>query len=136
MFAVYLVFAIGLLVLILGICSMSEPTLGIKNPTLPYQYLSLGLPHQTLLWLSAVLLIWSMAFLVDSSSFLASGTAVNWYFKQDSPFLRSRTRFVTYHMGSVAIGALLSLFFGPLKLLAEILSVQYWITAAGSTRSE
>ena len=74
-------------------------------------------------WLTVLYMLWGMAIIIDTCSFLVSGTAVNWYFRLDNPYLRARLRFFMYHTGSVVKGALLSILFGPLKLISELLSV-------------
>jgi hypothetical protein len=94
----------------------------IKAP--PYQIYMLRPWHKMMTAIWALYTFWGLAFLLDTCSFFVSGTAVNWYFKLDGPYLRCRIRYYMYHTGSVLKGSLLSLIFGPFKLISELLSVK------------
>ena len=51
------------------------------------------------------------------------GAAISWYFQSETPYSDSRNRYVCYHMGSVVMGAFLTVLFGLLKEIYDMMMV-------------
>ena len=127
LFLVSVLFAAVMFVFTAAIFSLGQLP-AEKGYSLPYQAMVLRPVFKLMSFLFIFYALWGLAFIMDTYSFLASGTTVNWYYKLDGPYIRSRLRYFMYHMGSVVKGALLSILFGPIKLVAELLSVPFAIT--------
>lgn len=129
LFLIAVIFAAVMFLMIAAMFSLGTPppenTSHQKGHTLPYQLHVLRPGFKVAAWLAVFYTLWGLSFIMDTSTFLVSGTAVNWYFRQDNPHLRARLRFFMYHMGTVLKGSFLGLLFGPLKFISELLSVLF-----------
>lgn len=67
-------------------------------------------------------LIWGVCFLIETSKFIVSGAATNWYFRDALPLATSFCRYLVYHMGSVCVGSFLVALFGFLKIIYNLIT--------------
>lgn len=94
----------------------------------PYPVYALKQQWRTLSIVYLGYVVWGMVFLVDASAFIVTGFALNWYYRVDGCFERARTRFWKYHMGSVVLGALMSILIGPIKFVFDFVMVRASVT--------
>ena len=71
-----------------------------------------------------IFLLWTLMFLIETSTFIVGGTATDWYYKRESPYTDASLRYRKKHMGSVIFGAFLLIIFGILRLIYEALYPQ------------
>ena len=66
-------------------------------------------------------LIWTLMFLIETSSFIIGGAATSWYFNHEEPYSEASQRYRKKHIGSVIKGAFLLALLGIIRIIYEAL---------------
>ena len=88
----------------------------------PYKHFEVGNQIVALGIVHIFYLFWGIFFLIETSSFLITGTAASWYYRRDSPYGETSERYRSKHMGSVCLGSFFKALIGFIKFMYELLT--------------
>lgn len=122
LFVTTLIFTAYCIALAAAFYSLGHPVDNIRG-AYPFQHYYITTPVKMLIGLLAFYFVWGLFFIIETCSFIVVGSAISWYFQSERPYRESRYRYLCFHMGSVVMGAFLTVLFGLLKEIYDMMMV-------------
>ena len=122
LFIVTIVFLVLWTLQALGFYSLGTPY--HTKHQYPFAHFTVSGWVKALFAVHVIFLLWTLMFLIETSTFIVGGTATNWYYKKGDPYGDASARYRKKHMGSVIFGGFLLIIFGILRLIYEALYPQ------------
>lgn len=122
LFIMTLIFTVYCIALGIAFYSLGQPVENFRG-AYPFQHYYLTKEVRLLIALLVFYFVWGLFLIIETCTFIVVGSAISWYFQSETPYRDSRNRYLCYHMGSVVMGAFLTVLFGLIKYLYDIITV-------------
>jgi hypothetical protein len=122
LFVVTLIFLTVWVLQTLGFYSLGVPYTTAHQ--YPFAHFQITAWIQVLFAFHIVYLLWTLMFLIETSTFIVGGAATNWYYGREDPYSEASQKYLKKHIGSVVFGGIMLALLGLLRLIYEVLVPQ------------